>query len=50
MEEVISSGDMESMELNYMDKHDSVNLTARALTERGISFVGAVDLHVLPRR
>jgi hypothetical protein len=45
MEEVLSSGDMEHMELNYMDKHDSVNLTARALTQEGISFVGAVNLH-----
>ena len=30
---------------NYLDKHDAVNRTARALTEHGLSFVAARALH-----
>ncbi len=44
-DEVISSGDMAFMEENYLDKHNSVNLTARALTEKGLAFIGAKKLH-----
>jgi len=44
-EEIESSGDMESMGQNYLDKHESVNLTARALTEKGLAFLGARKLH-----
>ena len=44
-EEIISSGDMDHLEKNYMDKHDAVNQTARALTEKGLSFVAAWNLH-----
>ena len=44
-EEILSSGDMPKLERNYMDKHDAVNKTARALTERGISFIAARNLH-----
>ncbi|MFB3884397.1 MAG: hypothetical protein ACE144_04155 [Thermodesulfobacteriota bacterium] len=44
-EEILSSGDMPHLEKNYMDKHDAVNRTARALTERGVSFVAAWNLH-----
>jgi hypothetical protein len=44
-EEVISSGDMPYLELNYMDKHAAVNRTAHALTERGLAFVAAWNLH-----
>ncbi len=43
--EILSSGDMPDLERNYMDKHDAVNRTARALTERGISFIAARNLH-----
>ena len=43
-EEVLSSGDMKAIEENYMDKHDSVNLTAKALTEHGLSFIAAKNL------
>jgi hypothetical protein len=45
MQEIVACGDMASMELNYMDKHDSVNLTARALTEAGLDFIAAPALH-----
>ncbi len=43
--EVLESGDWEALERNYLDKHDSVNRTARALTENGLSFVAARNLH-----
>jgi hypothetical protein len=44
-QEVIASGDWEPMQLNFMDKIDAANNTARALTERGLSFVAAQKLH-----
>ncbi len=44
-EEILSSGDMDHLEKNYMDKHDALNQTARALTEKGLSFVAARNLH-----
>lgn len=43
--EVISSAHMALLERNYMDKHAALNATARALTERGLSFVAARSLH-----
>jgi hypothetical protein len=43
--EVISSGDWEALELNFLDKFDATNHTARALTENGLSFVAARRLH-----
>jgi hypothetical protein len=43
--EVVASGDWESLELNFMDKLDATNHTARALTEHGLSFVAARNLH-----
>ena len=43
--EVVASGDWEALELNFIDKWESVNLTARALTECGLSFVAAEKLH-----
>jgi len=44
-EEILSSGDMGRLEKNYMDKHDAVNQTAKALTEKGLAFVAAWNLH-----
>ena len=44
-EDILSSGDWEGMTLNFHDKFESLNLTARALTERGLSFVAAKHLH-----
>jgi hypothetical protein len=43
--EVIASGDWENLQLNFMDKLDAANHTARALTEHGLSFVAARNLH-----
>ena len=43
--EIWTSGDMPALERNYLDKHDALNRTARALTERGLSFIAAQNLH-----
>jgi hypothetical protein len=43
--EILESGDWEALERNYLDKHDAVNRTARALTENGLSFIAARNLH-----
>jgi hypothetical protein len=43
--EIEASGEMPLLLQNYLDKHDSVNLTARALTEKGLSFKAAPLLH-----
>lgn len=44
-DEIIASGEWEALRLNFMDKFDSLNLTARALTEHRLSFVAARHLH-----
>jgi hypothetical protein len=44
-EEVIDSGDWENMTLNFIDKLNATNHTARALTENGLSFIAAQQLH-----
>jgi len=43
--EILESGDWDALERNYLDKHDAVNRTARALTENGLSFIAAQNLH-----
>ena len=43
--EIIASGEMALLERNYLDKHEALNRTARALTERGLAFVAARHLH-----
>jgi hypothetical protein len=44
-EEVVESGDWDHMLQNFVDKFDSTNLTARALTENSLSFIAAENLH-----
>ncbi len=44
-EDVIASGQMADLELNFVDKFDSTNRTAWELTERGLSFLAAQHLH-----
>jgi hypothetical protein len=44
-EDILASGDWEALTLNFYDKFDSLNRTARALTECGLAFVGASHLH-----
>jgi hypothetical protein len=43
--EVIASGDWDNLRINYLDKVDACNRTARALTENGLSFIAAKNLH-----
>ncbi len=43
--EVIDSGDWDALQLNFIDKFDALNKTAWALTEKGLSFVAAQNLH-----
>jgi hypothetical protein len=44
-EEVIESCDWENLIVNFTDKFDATNNTARALTENGLSFIAAENLH-----
>ena len=44
-EEIEAAGEMPDLLRNYLDKHDALNRTARALTEHGLSFVAAPNLH-----
>ncbi|MCI0520731.1 MAG: hypothetical protein L0Z70_10825 [Chloroflexi bacterium] len=43
--EVIASGDWDNLRINFMDKFEAVNNTAKALTEKGLSFIAAKNLH-----
>ncbi len=43
--DVLAQGLMPALERNYLDKHDSVNRTAAALTRAGIGVVCAGNLH-----
>jgi hypothetical protein len=44
-DEVIESGSMPLLERNYLEKHNALNRTAQALTEHGLSFIAAKNLH-----
>lgn len=44
-QEVIDSGDWDNLQTNFLDKFDATNATARALTEHGLSFIAAKELH-----
>lgn len=43
--EIIANGDMPALTQNFLDKVDATNHTAWALTECGLSFVAAQNLH-----
>jgi hypothetical protein len=43
--EVIASGEWEKLETNFIDKFDAANNTAYALTQNGLSFIAAQNLH-----
>ncbi len=43
--EIEDAGDMPALERNYLDKHDALNRTARALTKNRLSFIAARNLH-----
>ncbi|MBU0490629.1 MAG: hypothetical protein KKA73_21085 [Chloroflexi bacterium] len=44
-EDAEAQGLMPALLRNYLDKHDALNRTARRLTEAGLSFVAARNLH-----
>jgi len=44
-EEVIESGDWDHLQRNFMEKVKATNKSAWALTEKGLSFVAAPNLH-----
>jgi hypothetical protein len=44
-EEIMEKGLMSKLLANYLDKHDAVNRTAKTLTEKGLTFVAAQNLH-----
>jgi hypothetical protein len=43
--DILAKGLMSMLTVNYLDKHDSMNRTAKALTERGLTFIAAQNLH-----
>jgi len=43
--EIIEKGLMPKLLGNYLDKHDAVNRTAKALTEKGLTVIAAQNLH-----
>jgi len=43
--DIIDRGLMPKLLANYLDKHNAVNRTARALTEHGLTFIAAQNLH-----
>ncbi|MBD3190649.1 MAG: hypothetical protein GF308_08390 [Candidatus Heimdallarchaeota archaeon] len=43
--EIIESGDWDALVQNYLDKHDALNFTAKALTKNGLAFIAAPKLH-----
>jgi hypothetical protein len=45
-DEIIASGDWDHLTQNFLDKIDATNHTARALTESGLSFIAATNLHL----
>ncbi len=44
-EELLGKGLMPKLLANYLDKHDAMNITAKALTERGLALIAAKNLH-----
>jgi len=43
--DIVEKGLMPKLLLNYLDKHDALNRTAKALTEHGLTFIAARNLH-----
>lgn len=43
--EIVAAGDWDALALNFMDKLEALNRTARALTEHGLAFAAAPRLH-----
>ena len=43
--EIIDSGHWEFLRINLLDRYDAINETAKLLTENGLSFIAARNLH-----
>lgn len=43
--DILEKGLMPKLLRNYLDKHDAVNRTAKALTKKGLTFIAAQKLH-----
>jgi hypothetical protein len=43
--EIMDKGLMPALTQNYLDKHETINNTAKALTEKGLTFIAAPNLH-----
>ena len=43
--DILAKGLMPKLLANYLDKHDAVNETAKALTKKGLTFIAARNLH-----
>ena len=43
--DIEEKGEMSCITQNYLDKHEAINNTAKALTEKGFSFIAAPKLH-----
>jgi hypothetical protein len=43
--DIVEKGLMPKLLRNYLDKHDAVNRTAKALTQKGLTFLAAPRLH-----
>jgi hypothetical protein len=46
-QEILDSGDWDALQANFVDKWRATNRTAKALTENGLSFIAARNLHAL---
>ena len=46
-QEIIDAGHWEALKINHMDRFNAVNTTAKILTENGLSFIAARNLHKL---
>jgi hypothetical protein len=43
--DIDEKGLMPALTQNYLDKHETINNTAKALTEKGLMFIAAPKLH-----
>jgi hypothetical protein len=43
--DITDKGLMHELLINYLDKHDALNVTAEALTRQGLTFIAAQELH-----
>ncbi|MFX0211923.1 MAG: hypothetical protein ACFFDT_38465, partial [Candidatus Hodarchaeota archaeon] len=44
-EDIINANDWDALRINYFDRQEAVNTTARILTENGLTFIAARNLH-----